>query len=56
MEKLTDYCQHDVAITRDLFLYGLENGHLIYRSKKEDVRVTLRLDWNLENMIEQSES
>jgi len=26
MEKLTDYCRHDVEITRDLFEYGLKNG------------------------------
>ncbi|MBW2206867.1 MAG: ribonuclease H-like domain-containing protein, partial [Deltaproteobacteria bacterium] len=29
MEKLTDYCRQDVAVMRDLFQYGLKNGHLI---------------------------
>jgi DEAD/DEAH box helicase domain-containing protein len=53
MAKLTDYCRHDVAITRDLFEYGLEKGHLIYRTKQEDRRVKLRVDWDLEQLIKQ---
>jgi DEAD/DEAH box helicase domain-containing protein len=51
MEKLTDYCRHDVEITRDLFEYGLKNGHLIYRSKQDDQRLVLRVDWNLSNLL-----
>ena len=51
MKKLTDYCQQDVAVTRDLFLYGLEKGHLIYRSKKEGARLRLLVDWNLDALI-----
>ena len=51
MEKLTDYCRQDVAATRDLFNYGLENGYLIYRSKKDEQRLRLLVDWKLENMI-----
>ncbi len=51
MEKLTDYCRQDVAVMRDLFLYGLKNGHLIYKTKKDNTRVRLRVDWNLEEII-----
>lgn len=51
MGKLTEYCRQDVAITRDLFQYGLENGHLIYRKKRSDRRVRLLVDWKLENMV-----
>jgi len=51
MEKLTEYCRDDVAATRDLFLYGIENGHLIYRKKGGDTRLRLLVDWNLENLI-----
>jgi DEAD/DEAH box helicase domain-containing protein len=51
MEKLTDYCRHDVEITRDLFEYGLKNGHLIYRTKQADQRVRLRVDWSLDKLI-----
>jgi len=52
MERLTAYCRDDVAVTRDLFLFGLEHGHLVYRRKGEDRRVRLRVDWNLENLLE----
>jgi DEAD/DEAH box helicase domain-containing protein len=51
MEKLTDYCRMDVELTRDLFQYGLDKGHLIYRTKQDDQRVMLRVDWNLENLL-----
>ena len=51
MKKLTDYCRQDVTATRDLFLYGLKNGHIIYRSKKDDTRVRLAVDWKVEDMI-----
>ena len=54
MEKLTDYCRMDVELTRDLFLYGLDNGHLIYRTKQDDQRVMLRVDWNLENLLKKN--
>ncbi len=51
MEKLTAYCRQDVAATRDLFQYGLTNGHLIYRTKKDDARVRLPVDWKLEEIL-----
>jgi DEAD/DEAH box helicase domain-containing protein len=52
IEKLTEYCRHDVATTRDLFRYGVKNGHLIYREKRTDTRVRLLVDWKIEDMIE----
>jgi DEAD/DEAH box helicase domain-containing protein len=51
MKKLTDYCRRDVAITRDLFLYGVEKGNLIYREKKNNRRVRLLVQWDLKDMI-----
>ena len=51
IEKLTDYCRQDVRATRDLFIYGLENGCLIYRTKKDNIRVKLLVDWKLEKLI-----
>lgn len=44
MKELIAYCRKDVAITRDLFLYGRENGYLLFRDKAEN---TLRVpvDW-----------
>ena len=51
MEKLIEYCQHDVAVTRDLFQFGLQNKHLIYRKKSVDRRLRLPVDWDLDQLI-----
>jgi len=52
IEKLTEYCKQDVLLTRDLFLHGLEKGYLVYRNKKENERVRLLVEWDLNRMIE----
>jgi len=52
MEKLTHYCKDDVALTRDLFLYGLENGHLVYRNKNQNKRLRLLVEWDINTIIE----
>ena len=51
MEKLIEYCRQDVMVTRDLFLYGLQKGHLVYREKISGRRVRLLVDWKLEEMV-----
>ena len=33
MEQLRDYCRKDVAVTRDLFLFGIEHHHLLFQNK-----------------------
>ncbi len=33
IEKIAEYCTHDVRITRDLFLYGLNKKHLLFTNK-----------------------
>jgi DEAD/DEAH box helicase domain-containing protein len=33
MDLIVEYCTKDVALTRDLYLYGLENGYLLFRNK-----------------------
>ncbi|MFC1523165.1 DEAD/DEAH box helicase [Thermodesulfobacteriota bacterium] len=33
IEKIIEYCRKDVEITRDLYLYGLKNRHLLFRNK-----------------------
>lgn len=53
MVKLTDYCRQDVATTRDLFQFGLDHGHLIYRTKRDERRLRLPVDWKLDDMIEE---
>lgn len=52
--KLTEYCRNDVIITRDLFLYGLKNGYLVYKSKLHKERLRVLVDWDLDRIIEDS--
>jgi len=52
--KLTEYCQNDVAVTRDLFQFGLDHGHLVYREKREQRRVRLPVDWRLEDLLKRT--
>ncbi len=52
VEKVRTYCEKDVALTRDLFLHGLQQGHLLYRRKGE--RLRLPLDWDLSEILERS--
>lgn len=33
IEKIASYCRKDVELTRDLYLFGLQNGYLLYASK-----------------------
>ncbi len=33
IQKIVDYCKIDVKITKDLFLYGKENGYLLFKNK-----------------------
>jgi DEAD/DEAH box helicase domain-containing protein len=50
MDKIIDYCKQDVAITRDLFLFGANEGFLKYhtRSGKMD---EFKVDWKINGLI-----
>jgi DEAD/DEAH box helicase domain-containing protein len=40
IREIIDYCRGDVEITKDLFLYGKNNGYLLFNNKaKKTVRV-----------------
>jgi DEAD/DEAH box helicase domain-containing protein len=40
IREIIEYCKADVAITRDLFLYGKKNGYLLFNNKaKKTVRI-----------------
>lgn len=38
LEKLQKYCESDVDITKQIYDFGLKNGHLIYKDKWNTVR------------------
>ncbi len=45
LDDITKYCQQDVDVTRQIYLYGLEHGHLFFADKfgnKKQVLVDFR--------------
>jgi DEAD/DEAH box helicase domain-containing protein len=44
IDDIIAYCRQDVAVTRDLFLFGLHHGHLIFRNKAEKT-VRVPVNW-----------
>lgn len=50
IDKIVEYCKKDVEITRDLFLYGEQKGHLFYKSRS-GLRQKLDLDWKTADLI-----
>ncbi len=43
IREIIDYCREDVAVTRDLYLFGRENAYLVFRNKADKkVRVPVR--------------
>jgi DEAD/DEAH box helicase domain-containing protein len=42
--EIEEYCRRDVAITRDLYLYGRANGYLLF-TDKSGKKVRVRADW-----------
>jgi DEAD/DEAH box helicase domain-containing protein len=37
IDKIIEYCKKDVALTRDLFRYGVANGYLLFKNKAGSV-------------------
>lgn len=46
IEKVREYCQKDVEVTRDLYLYLRENGKLVYYDKRDNGFMTVNLETN----------
>ena len=55
LEKLTSYCVKDVELTRDLFLYGQENGYLLYNNKQGQ-KLRIPVDWTWDSLKKDSQS
>ncbi len=45
IEKIIAYCRQDVRITRDLYLYGRNQGHIFFRNKARST-VKVQADWH----------
>jgi DEAD/DEAH box helicase domain-containing protein len=53
LDELISYCRDDVVITRELFEFGLHQGHLLYQTR-ERVVVRLPVDWNLSSIVREA--
>ncbi|WP_310599785.1 DEAD/DEAH box helicase [Desulfobulbus sp.] len=52
MDKLAAYCRKDVEITRDLFLFGLRQRHLLFRNKAgQEVRLPVDFAGAIQTML-----
>ena len=45
-DKVIEYCIKDVEVTRDLFLFGINNGYIEYQSKGRGTQ-RLNVEWNM---------
>jgi len=45
LDLVEQYCRRDVEILRDLYLHGRREGFLLYRDRRRDVRLKLRVSW-----------
>jgi len=50
IDQIVEYCKQDVDVTRDLFLFGQENGFVRYETRGGKI-VELPVDWKVENLI-----
>jgi len=50
IDKIIEYCKQDVAITRDLFLYGESHGCVKYSTRSGVVK-DLKVDWKIPSLI-----
>jgi len=50
IEEVIAYCKKDVEITKDLFLFGLANGYLLFETKASQL-VRLPVEWKLPKII-----
>ena len=44
IRDIVDYCTIDVQLTRDLYLFGRQNGYLIFRNRDQN-RARIPVDW-----------
>ncbi|MCM0755431.1 DEAD/DEAH box helicase [Desulfovibrio aminophilus] len=44
LDLITEYCRQDVAVTRDLYLHGRDNGFVLFQNKARQ-KVRLPVEW-----------
>ena len=53
LDAVIEYCKDDVAITRDLFEFGLNQGYLLYQTR-DGRAVRLPVNWNLQSIMKEA--
>ena len=53
VDDVVEYCKDDVAITRDLFDFGLSQGYLVYQTKNGQP-VRLPVNWDFDNILREA--
>jgi len=46
--EILDYCRQDVKVTRDLYRFGRDKGHLLFRDKQDQL-MRIPVDWKMTN-------
>ena len=54
LDKIIEYCKMDVQITRDLFLFGKDNGYVEYSNRSKTAKNRLNVDWNPDRLVKSS--
>ena len=55
LDKIIEYCKMDVKITRDLFLFGAENGYVEYTNRSKTAKNRLTVDWSIDSLVKQKQ-
>jgi DEAD/DEAH box helicase domain-containing protein len=55
LDAVINYCRDDVAITRDLFEYGLDRGYLLYHTRQGQA-VRLPVEWSIPGILREARS
>jgi DEAD/DEAH box helicase domain-containing protein len=55
IRDIVDYCKMDVKLTRDLFLFGRQNGYLIF-SNRGQKKMRVPVDWHPDRLLSKRES
>ncbi|MGD9180938.1 MAG: DEAD/DEAH box helicase [Desulfobacterales bacterium] len=50
IRDIVDYCKMDVKLTRDLFLFGRQNGYLIFTNRAQK-RIRVPVDWQPDRLL-----
>ncbi|HMQ10869.1 MAG TPA: DEAD/DEAH box helicase [Oligoflexia bacterium] len=49
IDQVIDYCKADVEVTKDLFLFGVENNFILYPDRGQ--KAQLNVNWNIDKLV-----